>query len=320
MMGLLLAISVLVVAVGISFVIAMARLGTISSTILLSLASACCVGLFAMLLSDWPWGVLAEFWRDHSVISAVLSTLLMVGIGFLAFEARDTQEQGRLDETITVAGMGGLVDHFVDVEVALALVGDEASPNTVDWANWRADGRPLRWLRTGRQRLARTPQGSPQTTDPRSRDVGSLHPTAEDHWREELIDQAIRRVIAAMRDWAPVVGRSRNGQRVLVSIGLLRNDLLHIQGQLASADPDDARSSLRECRRTCRVLAYALEHNSGKHDKRPEVLLDLRPLEEWSDVVRKPARLRLWSRREKTDWTSRMSAARVALTSRHADG
>lgn len=163
------AVAGLVIFIGAtSIVVWLAHQGRLSSLTLGALAGACFVGLVAMVVTDWPLEVLAPFWRDHSVLSAVVSTMLLVGVGFLAFEARDAQRQAALDESVTSAGLGGLVDHVVDVEIVLALVGSPHPPSDTTWPGWQVPGRPLGWLRSDRVRLGRLDDGGPSLFDPRA--------------------------------------------------------------------------------------------------------------------------------------------------------
>ena len=66
-----------------------------------------------MTLSDWPNERLAGFWAAHSVLSATLSTLLIVGAGYLAFEARENHEQEALTASLASGAFGGCVDHVI---------------------------------------------------------------------------------------------------------------------------------------------------------------------------------------------------------------
>lgn len=126
-------------------VVAAIQFGKLERRWQLSLAVLCGLALLVVVVvTDWPLGVLAKFWADHSVVSAVLSTLLLVGVGVLAFEAHDRRIQGELDENVTAAGMGGVVDHVVDVEVALALAAAPLQPRDEPWSRWSEPGqRPL---------------------------------------------------------------------------------------------------------------------------------------------------------------------------------
>ncbi len=267
-----------------------------------------------MVVTDWPLEVLALFWRDHSVLSAVVSTMLLVGVGvgvgFLAFEARDAQRQAVLDESVTSAGLGGLVDHVVDVEIVLALVGSPHPPSDTTWPGWRDPGRPLGWLRSDRERLGRLDDGGPGLFDPRA---GTPEQIADDQvaaWRLELVDQAIRRVIGSIRDWSSVVSRSRSGLRVLVSLGAIRNDLLVIEGLLGSSHGDVVQHPTR-VRTDARVLALALEARSRAPVERPEVLLSMRPL---CTATKSPGGRTGWLRRKTMDeWIMQLRSARQRL-------
>jgi hypothetical protein len=278
-MELLLAGAIFGLAVFVGGVVFLARERRLSSRDLRLLATGCALALIAMLVTDWPWEILAEFWAEHSVLAGVLSTILLVGIGFLAFEVREVAEQEDLDRSLTAAGMGGLVDHVVDVEVAMALLCSADPPDGYGWTGWKEPRRPLRWLREHRLRLSRSHGGGPGPEDPRGWDV-AMSPSADSSWRIELVDQSVRRLLAAIRDWSPVVGRSRNGMQALISMSELRNTLMDLERRLRTS-PDDVAVDRLVCevRLRCRVLAHALESSSGAPDPRPEVLLSLFPLE-----------------------------------------
>lgn len=78
-------------------------------------AVICGIGLAAMLLSDYPYAG-NRFSADHSVLAAILSSLLLVGVVFLGYETQERTEQHRLASSLSGAGLGGIVDHVVDAE------------------------------------------------------------------------------------------------------------------------------------------------------------------------------------------------------------
>lgn len=131
-------------------------------------AVICGIGLAAMLLSDYPYAG-NRFWADHSVLAAILSSLLLVGVVFLAYETQERTEQHRLASSLSGAGLGGIVDHVVDAEVALALATAPTPPDVIrpdHWSNWAEGGRPLRWLRQGRNILG-------SSDDPQLQPIGN---------------------------------------------------------------------------------------------------------------------------------------------------
>ncbi|WP_139334983.1 hypothetical protein [Mycobacterium sp. GA-1841] len=287
--------------------VATIRFGRVNRRWLVVLACACACGLLAMLLTDWPLGVLSEFWADHSVLSAVLSSLLLVGLGFLAFEVHDTRVQSELDDNVTAAGMGGIVDHVVDIEVALALASEPIPPDHAQWGDWSANGRPLRWLRERRGSLNRVVTGGPSSTDPRRHAPPSQLADGAESWRTDLLDQCVRRVIAALRDWAPVLGRSRNGQAVLVDLGKIRNELLKVQAALAGGRIAEACLLMARLRRGCRIIALALEMRSGVEQPRAEVLQTMEPFNESAQSGNWLERTRV--RLERDTWKSERARA-----------
>ncbi len=264
----------------ITLVILRARRGLVGERTLLVAAGLCFAALVVMNISDWPWEVLTEFWRDHAVVSATVSTLLLVSVGFLAFEVRDVQQQKTLDDSITAAGHAGLVDYLMGVEVALALVQRSMSPDADGWTDWKKGQPPLRWLRhePNAARLVPQADGCPHPLDPRTEGgTDALDGVEDESWRLELLDQCVRRVISGIKGWAPVVGRSRMGLETLVAFGKLRNRLLVLADLIdrtnGGSQPDDLHEAgrlLTSLRGICRDSALKLEN--GVRVARAEVL------------------------------------------------
>jgi len=248
-------VAVLVVAFGllVALVVHSARRGVLSSGALVALALVCATALLAMVLTDWLSPSLRGFWDEHGVVSATLSTLLLAGAGFLAFEARENLEQTRATESLATAAFGGLVDHMLDVDLALAMLRRSDRP-----ASMQTDGRPLRWLREQRDDLV-----SSCRRDPRLTTDSGWEPSSPGRWREALLDQAIRRVMAAMRDWAPLLTQTRDGIGVLVRLGHLRNHLLVAQQAVQTQHWVQAYDEVQFVRAECQVLALGLELGSG---------------------------------------------------------
>lgn len=303
---------VLVCAALLFVVVAAIQFGRLGRRWLIALAAACGLSLLVMLVSDWPLGVLSKFWADHSVLSATLSTVLFVGVGVLAFEAHDARVQADLDESVTAAGMGGIVDHVIDVEVALALASAPLEPDTAVWGDWAEPGRPLRWLRATRNLLEASETGGPSSTDPRGLSAAENLHCADIDWRGELLDQAVRRVIGGLRDWAAVVGRSRNGQHALVQLGKLRIRLLNAQSALCAGKFDPALQEMTALRRECRVLTLALERGSGSPSPRTEVLTSFQPYPPPSGAAKRAS---WWARFERDTWRHLCTTAQLELIS-----
>lgn len=255
-MNALFGVVVLVLTLGLAALVLMARQGRFRSRTLLAMAVASSAALVLMLVSDWPTEVLSAFWARHPVLEGVLGTLLLVGIGFFAFELRETQESSRLDGSLTAAGFGGLVDHVVDVEVALALATALNGPEG-HWPQWQDEQRPLRWLRDDREELLGKVAGQPNASDPRTCEAAVSVVFPFQAWRMSLVDQAVRRLLGAIRDWSPVVGRSRNGVELLVTLAFIRNELIRLPQH-----PQPI-THIMQLRYICRVLAMHLEVNSG---------------------------------------------------------
>ncbi|GAA3691077.1 hypothetical protein GCM10022376_33490 [Yimella lutea] len=83
-------------------------------------ALLCGAGLVAMIVSDFPLTA-NRFWADHSVLAAMLSSALLVGAVYLAYEYRELERQAELARGLSGTGLAGVVDHMVDLELALVL-------------------------------------------------------------------------------------------------------------------------------------------------------------------------------------------------------
>ena len=240
-------------------------------------AGICAVLLMLLIVTDWPltdWPTPAinEFWDEHGLLSGTVQSVLLFGVGLLSYEAGQLRAQERLDESVTAAGLGGIVDHLVDAEVGLAFLSSPEPPDAHGWT-W-APGKPLEWLRQGRERLHRN--GADRTGDPRTWPA-TLPETTDPEWRKEIVDQCIRRLLVALRNWTPLIATSRNGTRVLVAIGELRKDLVELDAHLHD-DPHVVEPLLVSLRGRARLLAYFLELKSGADPLRPEVLDTFAPL------------------------------------------
>jgi hypothetical protein len=243
-------------------------------------AVVCAVLLMVQIVTDWPLtegpaSALNRFWDEHGVVSGTVHSILLFGVGLLSYEAGQLRAQERLDESVTAAGLGGIVDHLVDIEVGLALLSSGSSPEHHGWAQWR-EGRPLEWLRRDRERLSRDRETSGR--DPRSWPAILPETSGPADWRSDLVDQCIRRLLVAIRDWSPIITTSRNGTRVLVALAELRKDLVELDASLR-ADAPGCEPLLLSLRARARLLAYFLETKSGASPRRPEVLESFAPLE-----------------------------------------
>jgi hypothetical protein len=275
-------------------------------------AGGCAVALMVLIVTDWPlteWPTPAinQFWDEHGVLSGTVQSVLLFGVGLLSYEAGQLRAQERLDESVTAAGLGGIVDHVVDTEVGLAFLSSPQPPDAHGWT-WSA-GKPLEWLRHGRHRLHR--QAVDRTGDPRTW-APTLPATTDPEWRYELVDQCIRRLLVALRDWTPLIASSRNGTRVLVAIAELRKDLVELEAHLGDG-PAVVEPLLVSLRGRARLLAYFLELKSGAHPLRPEVLDRFDPLPvtpESLEWAADPSGRDLFG----ADWTKDLQTATDALT------
>ncbi|MEO6509893.1 MAG: hypothetical protein ABIO16_02800 [Nocardioides sp.] len=275
------------------------------------LAGVCAALLLFLIATDWPltdWApAINRFWDEHGIVGGTVQSVLLLGVGLLSYEAGQLRAQERLDESVTAAGLGGIVDHVVDTEVGLAFISSPEPPDAHGWA-W-SPGRPLQWLRVDRARLSR--DRADRSGDPRTW-LPTLPETADDAWRHELVDQCIRRLLVALRDWTPLIASSRNGTRVLVAMAELRKDLVELGARLGD-DRQVVEPLLLSLRARARLLAYFLELKSGAEPHRPEVLGGFDPLPvtpESLEWAADPSGRDLFG----AEWTKDLQSATDALT------
>ena len=244
-----------------------------SPRVLITLSVLSGVALFALVITDWPGEQLSQFWAEHSIFAAVLSTVLLLSLGYLAFEAGATAEQAELNKSVTSAGLSGLVDRLVDVDIALSLLWGSQAPSKMD------KGRPLEWIRETRDDLQRK-YPKPQEEQPKFRPEAPLEaPVAElkyEAWRQAILDQCVRRIISGMRDWAAVVTVSDDGRRVLKMFGEVRIDLLCLQEHMLASDAR-LEAAVENQRRYLQLFALVLEHVSSPETEylRPIVVSEI---------------------------------------------
>lgn len=282
-MDFVMSVGVILVAVLLGGIVWLLREGHVPARWVSALSALCGAGLLLMLITDWPTDSLNLFWADHSVLAGIGSTLLLVGVPYLLWESSESKQQERLAAGLSGAGLGGIVDHVVDTEIALALLSREASP---DGVLWDAPDKPLKWLRGMRDQLRRLDTGRPGESDPRALPV--YLPNEENGWRITLTDQALRRLLAAMRDWSPLVGRSNDGTTALIVLSEIRKDLMELAYELEERRTANAEVLIVSLRQRLRILAYFFEdlsRNSTGNDTeqadtpfRAEVLRSLWPL------------------------------------------
>lgn len=271
----LLSLAVIACAVLIGLLVHWIRTDRLSARAATIVTGLCGAGLIVMVLTDWPVESMSRFWADHSVLAGLLSSLLLVGLVFMVYERAEQKQQDKLAVGLSGAGAGGLVDHLVDIEVALALLTTPERPEEIvpAWSDWKAPGKPLRWLRRSRDVL-----------DGGEHDPRALPPTviAEvPNERADLVDQSIRRLLSGMRDWAPLVAGSSKGTSALLVLSAIRADLMALHARITTMAVDDAQTldaTISELRLRLRVLALCFEEWSGAPGHRAEVLTACAPL------------------------------------------
>lgn len=229
-------------------------------TVLLGLSVLSGAGLVAMVVTDWPGEQLARFWADHSILAAVVSTLLLISVGYLAFEAGESAEQAKLNRSVTSAGLSGMVDHLVDIDIALSMI-----TNQQLLPEYERDGKPLRWVRPVRERL----QADGYAAAGKTAKAGSPGPPEAIVWQHDAVDQCIRRIIAGMRDWAALVSLSEDGRTVLKEFGEVRLELMQVQAEFGERRFDEVDRHVTMLRKRLQVIALGLEYISSSTYTRP---------------------------------------------------
>lgn len=282
MLDAVLSLTVIAAAIGIGLLVHRIRLDQLPPWATAAVTIVCGAGLIGMVLTDWPMENLADFWASHSVLAGMLSTLLLVGLVFLVYERAEQAHQDKLADGLSGAGLGGMVDNVVDVETALALVSAPGAPAQLQpshWAQWDTPGKPLRWLREGRQEIL-TSEDDPRRLPARLQSAGVPS------WAPELVSQSLRRLLSGMRDWSPLIGASQEGTAALLVLSDVRSDLMALQSQLTKGGSVDLSDKDREAveraldslRSRLRVLAICFEDWSGAPVRRSEILETHAPL------------------------------------------
>ncbi len=222
-----------------------------------ALALASLAPLVALTASDWPSENLNTFWANHSILTSVLTTALLLAAGWLAIDLRGEHLALEVDDSVTGAGLGGLVEALADIDFALtALLADAGV------AAHRTDSKPLRWVRLWRDQQAT--MGSPP-------DSGPLTPPGDkvrDHeWRrlaEDVVNECLRRLSGGLRDWAPLLTHTRDGSASLVRAARIRLLLMDIEDLDPTRDRVAATNVVWDrIRAECRLLALGFELASG---------------------------------------------------------
>jgi hypothetical protein len=238
---------------------------------LATVGGAVCLVLFVMInVSDWPAGFLNQFWLDHAIVGATAGSLLLAATVFLIYRYRDQQQQDLVDESIVDAGRTELVDRLVEVDVALSLLCAPVQPELCQTSDWQKTTHGLEWLREHLDQAGVAVDGSWAELDPRFQGHGQ-HVHAEE-WRLPLLDQMIRRVAGGVRDWGPILMRSRAGQRDLVAFANVRLVLLHLDRLLRQDVPMDT-SVARDLQRVVRRFAHLLEVDEQTPEPRTRLVV-----------------------------------------------
>ncbi|MEP9391535.1 hypothetical protein ABLE94_04630 [Gordonia sp. VNK1] len=272
----MLAAGTILAAALIAWVVDLVRNDRLPRGILLVLGSLSALGLVAMVISDLD-DVASQYWSDHSVASAILSSLLLVGTVYIFYENNEQQRQDAMVTGLSGAGVGGIVDHMIDLEIALALLSQDKEPpalHPIWWKDW-LDGKPLRWLRNGRGELTKKDAHDPRTMAVAARADCALG--------GELIDQCVRRLLAAMRDWTPLISASTAGTEALLLLSHVRVELMQLQANYQPGCTDSA-ILVGQIRNKLRVLALCFEDWSfgdsvaeNNSFRRPEIMFTAAP-------------------------------------------
>jgi hypothetical protein len=225
--------------------------------------------LFAEMLLDL-YGPVRRFWSNDAIWSDTVSSAVVAGLIFMVWTYRAARAAQRRADGLSSIGLGAVVDHLVDVEMALGFLVFERPP-----VHQKGKHGPLEWL--DRDVLA-DPDQAPE--DPRRAPVTCPRP---EDWRAHLVDESLRRLMVGMRNWTPLISTSDDGIEFLLRLSGLRQDLMILQACLtprgdAHALPDAAASRSYEddpatllpaLLQRLRALTYFAEIASGPRHGKP---------------------------------------------------
>jgi hypothetical protein len=197
--------------------------GRVTGRVKFSLALASLALLIAVTALDWPLAAVGEFFSTHSVFTGMVTTVLLLGAGYFAWDSEAERRAEYLDDGLTAAGLGGLVETLADIDFILtALLTDPA-----EVARRRQSGKPLRWVRTWRDDIEAGGR------DPRALPTQPPTALAESKvWRdtaEVVVTECLRRLSGGLRDWAPLLTKTPAGSEALVLASRARYDLMKVE-------------------------------------------------------------------------------------------
>jgi len=237
--------------------------GRVGGRIKFALALASLALLITITALDWPLASVSDFFSTHSVFTGMLTTVLLLGAGYFAWDSESERKAEYLDDGLTATGFGGLVETLTDID--FAMTGILADPDGT--ASRMQPGKPLRWIRSWREEIE---AGAP---DPRELPI--TRPTtlaSSEEWRETaeiVVTECLRRLSGGLRDWAPLLTKTQSGSEAIVLAARGRYELMHIeeldnwQSLGSSLDTDWDRVRVR-----MRFMALALELAAGSESPR----------------------------------------------------
>lgn len=208
--------------------------------------------LVLLLLSIWN-----EAWNSwlgaNAVASTLLITVLLLAVGGAAFFIEDAAHKRVLEDSASSAGFAAVVDQLIDLDLALTLW--DRCPGCLAAArehgrSHTGPSRPFKWAQ-----LLRKPPHNPYMLPGGAHAPGCAGSTSPDPLAS-MCDEALRRLMAALRSWVDLLTRTDAG---LEAVGAINRQRL----ALATLTRNPDKALVRQTRDRARFLAVVFEAAGG---------------------------------------------------------
>ena len=276
------------------------------------LALTSIIALLALTVLDWPVERVSQFWSAHPILTGTVTTALILGAGLLAWESARERRLAQMDQSITTAGMAGLVQPLATIDFALTSA--RFAPDLA--ASHRAEltSPPLRWARSWLAQGTGLPQDRPA-------------PPIDEALVRIVAEESIRALMSTVRGWTDLLTRTPLGLEA-TALALSLRPLLMALEQNPSGQ-EGGILLIDEVRLRARHLAALFDRASAAPQFRPYVDTALRrddipegrPLAEqlptWMQADASPTSTTRWPNPwSGGDWGSQISRAERAYRER----
>jgi hypothetical protein len=228
-----------------------------------------CLALLSLLgLSIWN-----SAWRSwlnaNTVASTLLITVLLIAVGSAAFFIEDAAHKQVLEDSASSAGFAAVVDQLIDLDLALTLWLYCPTCLAAVYNSGRdatGSSKPFKW-----GKALRLPD-----SHPRELEMGGKHaagcPDRQEDPLAKVCDEALRRLMAALRSWVDLLTRTDAG---LEGVGAINRQRLALHELATDTLAREEKSVLVvEARDRARFLAVVFEAAGGVRNPRPDLATD----------------------------------------------